>query len=199
MDNLRCYHFNNFYFSGVHAGIQSHHSFMEIFNKYKYEDTSPQMDMLNDWAENYKTVIVLNGGMQVNLEEMEAFLSKDDNPFGWASFREAKMAANEALTSVGVILPDHIFKMSRKVVNSHPKVLAARGIGDGLSFKSDELEINIIEGGVEVSYTPLNDGFSLITPVLGNPFKDDFSLEKHVYSDFEVELMARMSMCSLMS
>jgi hypothetical protein len=201
MDNTRCYHFNNFYFAGLHAGIQSHHSFMEIFNKHNDDnkDHSFQLDLTRKWAKSDKTVIVLNGGMQMHLEELEAFLNHDDNKYPWAAFRESKEAANSALTNVGIILPDYIFKMSRVIVNNHPKVLESRGVGDGFTFKNKEIDILVVDDGIIVSYKPKNDAFSLIKPVLSSPYKDDFSLKSHFYSNFEVEFMARMSLCPLMS
>jgi hypothetical protein len=197
MDKLRCYHFNNFYFSGIQAGIQSHHSFMEIYNKYKNDRDSTQFNMMDEWAENNKTVIVLNGGMQSDIEEMEAFLDNKNNNYPWASFREAKEASNGTLTNAGIILPDTIFKMSRLISSNHPKILASRGIGDGRKFDNGELQILVVDEGVLVEFNPKMDNFSLVKPILEAPFQTEFSLKTRLYSNFEVELMARLSLFSL--
>lgn len=197
MDKLRCYHFNNFYFPGIHAGIQSHHSFMEIYNKYKNDRDSIQFHTMDEWAEDYKTVVVLNGGMQCHLEEMDSFLDNEHNNFPWASFREAKEAANNTMTNVGIILPDSIFKMSRLIANNHPEVLGSRGVGDGIVFNNGELKILVVDEGIIVDFNPKKEGFSLVELILDDPFESDFKLDSHFYSNFEVEFMARLSMCSL--
>lgn len=198
-DKLRCYHFGNFYFSGIHAGIQSHHASMEIFNKHNRSDNSTQSKYLYDWSENHKTVIILNAGMHFNLLDFEKFMEKEENPYPWASFREAEMATNSTLTNVGVVLPEEIFKMSRLVVNNHPKVLKNRGIGDGINFDGNGLIIEVVDGGVMVNYKPQDPAFSLIKPLIENPVEVFTGVVNKFYSDFEVELMARMSLCSLMS
>lgn len=196
-DKFRCYHFGNFYFSGVHAGIQSHHSFMEIFNKFKNKQNSTQYYMLNKWAEENKTVIVLNGGMESNLEEFEMFMNKDENPFAWASFREGKEATNSSLTNIGVILPDYIFKMSSEIVKKHPLVLKEKGIGDGVSYDDNNTSIKVVDGGIVVSHTSSFKSHPLINSMIKEK-PNEFSIKERLYSDFEVELMARMSFCRLM-
>lgn len=102
---MRAYFFQNFYLQGIHAGIQSQHTTAEMFVKYSIGST--QHIMLYDWAINYKTTIVLNGGMQSDLLVIEKLL--DNCKFPWASFREETDALNGALTNVGVILPEYIY------------------------------------------------------------------------------------------
>lgn len=193
---FRCYHFNNFYFNGVHAGIQSHHSFMEIFNKVKDKPDSQQYRMLDEWSSNHKTVIVLNGGMQFNLEELEMFFDNMDNPFPWASFREGKEATNESLTNIGIVLPDYIYEISRFVANNHPIVLKNQGKGDGISFSSGKSTIDVVDGGIMLSFSKEPFCHPLIKSKNENNFTC-FTIKNRFYSDFEVELMARLSMYNL--
>ncbi|CAH9013712.1 putative hyphothetical protein [Vibrio phage 496E54-1] len=117
---LRAYFFNNMYLAGIHAGIQSQHTTSEMFVKYNTDkidcdcwkgcDCYFASGLLHDWGENHKTTVVLNGGMQQNLEELYELLCSKDNPYPFAKFHEADFSLNGALTNVGVILPERIFK-----------------------------------------------------------------------------------------
>jgi hypothetical protein len=106
---MRAYFFQNFYLQGVHAGIQSQHTTAEMFVKYLAD--SKNKDMLYEWAMQHKTTIVLNGGMQSDLEGIEYTLTYCRWP--WASFREDQRALNGTLTNVGVILPEYIYETPR--------------------------------------------------------------------------------------
>ena len=111
-EQLRAYCFNNFYLQGIHAGIQSAHSLMEMAVKYKgdvFSSAYTPSVMFSQWAENHKTIIVLNGGMQSDLENLIALLDRDECTLPWDAFYEEKAALNGALTNVGVIVPERIF------------------------------------------------------------------------------------------
>lgn len=109
---LRAYFFQNMYLQGIHAGIQSQHTTAEMFIKY-LEPCNPytcaKYDTLYDWAKLNKTTIVLNGGMQGDLEEVVKVLEDPDNEYPWAFFKESDYALGGALTNVGVILPEKIY------------------------------------------------------------------------------------------
>lgn len=107
---MRAYFFQNFYLQGIHAGIQSQHTTAEMF--VKYSQPSTQQEQLFDWAINHKTTIVLNGGMQQDLEDVIKVLSWLDFPFAY--FKESKECLNGALTNVGVILPEYIYSAPRQ-------------------------------------------------------------------------------------
>lgn len=118
---LRAYFFQNMYLQGIHAGIQSQHTTAEMFVKYldgkvKSLSKCPQdtqyhnnVKVLYDWANNHKTTIVLNGGMQGDLEEAIKVFDTEDNPYPWAFFKESEYALGGALTNVGIILPEKIY------------------------------------------------------------------------------------------
>ena len=57
---MRLYSFQNFYFAGIHAGIQTAHSVGEM--AANYDASTSQGKMFLDWAKNHKTIIVKNGG-----------------------------------------------------------------------------------------------------------------------------------------
>lgn len=104
----RAYFFQNFYLQGIHAGIQSQHTTAEMF--LKYSRGCDKGDFLYEWAENHKTTVILSGGMQQDLETIYHHLSLKENPYPFSKFHEAAFSLNGALTNVGIILPDRIFK-----------------------------------------------------------------------------------------
>ncbi len=104
---MRAYFFGNFYLSSIQQGIQAQHCTAEMFVKYgAYKNA---YDVLHQWAYEHKTSILLNGGDQEALVELWHLLRDEDNPYPWAKFEESKGALNEALTCVGIILPEEIY------------------------------------------------------------------------------------------
>jgi len=111
MSELRLYTFVNFYLSSIQAGIQSAHVAHELFVKYKYDfDTSTR---LYDWAENHKTMIVLNGGMNSDIIALNTFFEYNAQllsfPAPWTAFSEDRMSLGGIMTAVGVVLPEEIY------------------------------------------------------------------------------------------
>jgi len=100
---MRLYTLNHFMLSQIQIGIQSGHATVELFTKYK------QNEMLYDWAENYKTHIVLNAGNSIDLENVRMFFMSSDNTYPWAFFNEDESLGN-LLTSVSIILPEKIYE-----------------------------------------------------------------------------------------
>lgn len=109
--NYRCYHFANMYLPALHAGIQSQHCLAEMFIKYQTPSHryNAKKIKLYSWAKQYKTTIVVNGGMSGNLEEIVELFSSEDNPYPWSYFKETEYALNGALTNVGIILPEKVY------------------------------------------------------------------------------------------
>lgn len=184
--NMRCYHLNNFYMGGIHAGIQSAHAQHELMLKY-VDPQSPvvkspfwgaQVAGYLDWARNHKTIVVLNAGMQSNLEDWRLFLLNGavSHGYAWAPFYEAEDALNGAFTNIALVLPERIYGYAREVTRAHNldvgHIRAVRRIHDG----------------AECRFYNLDDGAKLVAP------DGD---EMH-FTTFDVELMAKLSKCSLM-
>jgi hypothetical protein len=108
------------YLSSIQQGIQSSHTQMELFVKYK--SPSNKKDILFDWAEIYKTTIVLNGGFLSTMQEFLGFLQVEDNPYPFAEFYESEEALGGILTNIAIVLPEKIYKSSEllrnKIINS---------------------------------------------------------------------------------
>lgn len=172
MTKYRIYHFENFYIQGIHAGIQSYHSGVEMFVKYENDD-NPTVKMLYDWARNHKTVIVLNGGMAKDLIALETMLTEANMVFPWASFREDVDAINGSITNVGIVLPDYIYEPAW-FVSKHAK---------GYDKWADPKSIVV------------NNDRSLTVSF----HNDDIKLVNKIYKHKEVEFMKILASCRLMS
>jgi len=123
-EELRLYSFQNMYLPGVHCGPQGIHSAIDMARKYDhsyYGCKNVGVSFYRDWADNHKTVIVVNGGGHSHLVELDKFLNCEQNPYPWMSFRESEEALNEAMTNVCIVVPERVFnfeKNSPKTPNS---------------------------------------------------------------------------------
>ena len=189
---MRCYHLNNFYLHEKHCGIQSAHSQHELMLKYtdpsnptiKSPFCQPQLEGYLEWARNHKTIIVLNGGMQSHLQEWVEFLTPLSHSYAWAKFNESEEALNGALTNVAVVLPERIYTFARQITNA---------IESGRS--------NVIRSTdfvyIELFRLP-GDNYKLVRKsraVVTEEFVED---EAWLYNQFDVQLMDKLSKCSLM-
>lgn len=104
----RMYCVVNQYIAGIHAGIQSAHAIAEMFLDYP-KKRNKASDLLWDWAEDDKTIIVLNGGYQSSLQDLCDKLKPLSGTYPWASFREERDALNGAMTAVAVVLPEYMY------------------------------------------------------------------------------------------
>lgn len=113
---MRFYSFTNLYTSGIHAGIQTAHAVHEMFSKYNARrgddaQTLEKAEVMDDWMQNHKTIIVLNGGYQSNLQRIYRELTNISAELSLPiiKWHESKEALNGALTSVAIIVPPVIY------------------------------------------------------------------------------------------
>lgn len=191
---MRCYHLNNFYLGGIHAGIQSSHAQTELAVKYlatslyiggdenvvdymaREELHSSARKSYVDWATQHKTMVVLNGGMMAQLLEWEELLNRSENRFAWASFREEEAALNNALTNVCIVLPERMY-VNNQIICRLLEVLRREGRNgkiDGYCF-----ETNLDGNRVLTKYDAAGD-------------------IKVEYTHFELELIQKLNNCRLM-
>lgn len=104
----RMYCVVNQYIAGIHAGIQSAHAMTEVFLDYP-QRRNKASNLLWDWADSDKTMIVLNGGYQSNLQGLCSKLSILSGTYPWAFFCEEHDALNGAMTAVAVVLPEYMY------------------------------------------------------------------------------------------
>ncbi|MFA6199135.1 MAG: hypothetical protein WC679_01850 [Bacteroidales bacterium] len=100
---LRFYGFGNFYLSQIQHGLQAAHVVGNMSTQYDKES-----DYYN-WAKNYKTMILLNGGNAHSLNTLVSYFGESWNTFDWGYFNEDHESLNGCITSVGIILPERIY------------------------------------------------------------------------------------------
>lgn len=123
---LRLYSFINFYLSAVQQGIQTGHLAVDMVRKYTKPDSKslpklkPEIQakekaksvMVEEWADKFKTFIVLNGGDNATLGETTELIQTCDYP--WVVFCEDNESLGGLQTGAAMVLPAKIFA-ARKV------------------------------------------------------------------------------------
>lgn len=140
---MRAYFFGNMYLSHIQQGIQAAHVVHELFTKYNSTPlhdevgaevcfvVNERMAMLNDWATNHKTMILLNAGYGENIKNLCRFFSKPGNEFPWAYFEESAEALDGAITSVGILLPPLVYETAAALRDPSKPHLKDKLIEDG--------------------------------------------------------------------
>lgn len=106
---MRYYGFGNMYLSSLQQGLQNAHVMHELFTKYEGNRGS-QWNTLSLWAEDHKTMILLNAGYGENIHALVERFNKFENPYPWADFHEAEESLDGAITCVGIVLPEKIYE-----------------------------------------------------------------------------------------
>lgn len=181
---IRCYHFNNFYLAGIHAGIQAGHAQHELARKYLFPVINGEIQISNlkakmyrDWAENHKTMIVLNAGMAVDLENLVTLFGDIANPYPWVDWRESKEALNGCITSIAMVLPDRIYGWNQLM----GRAMSKPGGEDG-AYSTQEPGLVVV----------MKDELAELTISSTGEVVETFTI-------FEVELMKKMSAMKLFS
>lgn len=138
---LRLYSFVNFYLSSIQQGIQTGHAAVDLVRKYsdrqypmpngefpKWKD----IELVEDWADNHKTFVILNGGANIDMQNVLDLTAASDFP--WEVFLEDHNALGGGgiMTCVAVVLPDWIFNL-RPEKNIHDETYYSwtRQLNDG--------------------------------------------------------------------
>ena len=129
---MRAYFFVNTALSGIQKGLQVAHCAVEM------GENNPTYD---EWACEHKTIIVLEGGFNKELSEIEDFFGEIIHPHPWAAFREDEDTLALAYTAVGIILPERIYEAARIAREEHYELgSSAFSIGDE-QFTAWEIEL----------------------------------------------------------
>lgn len=132
---MRLYTFTNVYISSIQKGIQSAHLAVDLVRKYATGSLSAPV---KKWADNHKTMIVLNGGNSAMLADLlQAFEiydtqaraqhSKNLPLLPFASFSEDEQSLNSALTCVGCVLPEELYSIRPVTLNGEKHVFGLPG------------------------------------------------------------------------
>jgi len=108
---FRLYSFCNMYLSSIQQGIQTAHLVSNMFAKYKNMRGKPEHDMLFKWANDHKTIIVLNGGTKENIQNIfnELWLNADLN-LPYDKFHEDEDSLGGIVTCCGIIVPEEMYE-----------------------------------------------------------------------------------------
>jgi hypothetical protein len=106
------------YLSSIQQGIQAAHAQTVMALKYTYAVNDKELEIKeiwHEWARNYQTMICLNGGMDVNLQEIKQLMTQPENPYPWSYFNESEEAMNSMLTNVAIVLPERIYNTAQNI------------------------------------------------------------------------------------
>jgi len=191
--NYRCYHFNNYYLSGIQAGIQAAHAQHRLackylqsaiyFEKSKVDKNGTEESTYLEWLENHETIILLNAGMAKDLEDLVAFFDLPENPFPWAEWHESKEALNGCITSIAMVLPSRIYENSGVV---GPAMKDAPNPGSCYPTRRTGVEV-VKRVDENINYT---GHYDLSIRHSGKILE--------TFSEFEIDLMKRMCNLRLM-
>jgi hypothetical protein len=108
---MRAYFLGNYYLSQIQQGIQASHVVGEMHVKYHSGNELVEASAFDEWAIHHKTMILLNGGNQSDLQKFYDFISSTPyvKDLVHAKFHESESALNGALTSVGIIVPEFLY------------------------------------------------------------------------------------------
>ena len=133
----------DYYLSSLQQGLQAAHTVSELFVKYKNAELYEKL--IYDWAKNHKTMVLLNGGNCDGLNSIHTYFTLLEsqgsiNPF--AQFFEDGASLNQALTYVGILVPETVYGMNDLIVrNNLFYSLDPNKQCDAAKLISDELEI----------------------------------------------------------
>jgi hypothetical protein len=102
---MRAYFFTNYYMSPIQKGIQALHCVADMF-------VYQPCQMLEDWAGQHKTVVLLNGGNSADLIEINQQLKDAEVTYPFSMFSEDEQSLNGAVTCVGIILPEKVYTIA---------------------------------------------------------------------------------------
>jgi hypothetical protein len=146
---LRLYSFVNFYLSDIQKGIQTGHMAVDLVREYGDEDICLQSQsvMVADWADNWKTFIVLNGGNNAMLDNAATICAFSGLP--WTTFYEDEESLGGLRTCVGVVVPENYFNatyssMGAETVDFDGRIIFDQKI-DSPPSNSDQAIFNLIK------------------------------------------------------
>ena len=141
-EELRCYTFTLYQLSSIQQGIQAGHAAVELgtqaYASLTLDGETSKFKLYNEWATEWKTMVLLNGGDSKELRELMYALTSRDNPYPWSGFYESEDSLNGLLTSVAIILPERIFGMASKVRSGEELPYSNP---PGMSYSDFELEL----------------------------------------------------------
>ena len=129
--DYRAYFFGNMYLSSIQQGIQAAHVVADMFIKYD-DSQETNFHTLREWADEHKTVVLLNAGFSTEIRDLIAMFESSQNPFPWDYVCEAEEALDGAYTSIGIILPQSIYDSAKLMRNDPDAMRSIRETGSAI-------------------------------------------------------------------
>lgn len=110
--NYRGYFFGNMYLSSLQQGLQAAHVIQKMSTRYTMVHSDIASKIFLDWCKDDKTIILLNGGTQRDLQDLASrlnLLTRHGTTYPLSYFEEEESALNGAVTSVGIILAENVY------------------------------------------------------------------------------------------
>ena len=110
MHNYRLYSFVNYYLSPIQHGIQTGHCAVDLIMKYARDNTGLNLNLchaVNEWAIKDKTFVVLNGGNNAQLIQINDAMKKSQ--FAHCTFYEDDQSLSGIMTCCAVLLPREVY------------------------------------------------------------------------------------------
>lgn len=108
---MRFYTYNHLWLSSLQKGLQAGHAAVELM--ISFEKNSEEGMIAFDWAENHKTMMLMNGGNSQMLEETYEFfdsLKSEGMNLPFVRFYEDSESLNGSITSVGIVITEEIYE-----------------------------------------------------------------------------------------
>ena len=117
-NNLRFYAFCNFYVGGIQAGIQTGHCATKMSSKYRNYSNTKIQKVFHDWEDNGVTIIILNGGTAIDIQnqyksfyELSEKLGNYSIPYGYFAEEPGVLhPSNTCITCWGFILSPVVYE-----------------------------------------------------------------------------------------
>jgi len=110
---MRLYSFTCSWLSGLQKGLQTAHMVAEMSRLTQDPLTQGKAQIFRIWAEQHKTLIILEGGTQSDIEYLHNFLKQSVMPT--AIFYEDETSLAGAATACGIIVSETFYSMASLV------------------------------------------------------------------------------------
>lgn len=211
--NERLYSFQNFYFAGIHAGIQTAHTIARMSQKYSMNEGFVNLadehelqagELLGQWAkrDGGETIIVKNGGMAGDLRDLKQFLESTEHPYPFDYFNESQYAADGCLTNVSLVVPERVWKAADALRAGHDVIYTSKTDKCYAVYDTERecfVELSVDPGDMHGAYI-ISRRENFVADELHGREPGLFPNEELItFTNFDIELMARMNRSGLMS
>lgn len=142
---MRFYGFGNYYLSSLQQGLQSAHVVGDLAAaSISSGKVTTKGKIFFDWAENHKTMVLLNGGNSAMLEALFqkfATFEKNGMHLPYAKFHEDEQSLGGALTYVGIVVEEKYYVAASELRSTSDPLEYVNQKIDNEGWKQWEIEL----------------------------------------------------------